>query len=188
MEFSSAARLLPRADRVCNLSAEEGVPGMLARRSGLAPTLADWDDDRGVPDVPRDVDAYSFAIDCDESVVLTLRGYSNAEIGRTPHARADRRQSAARRLPQTAGAVSERAHRARSTPGAEMTGDPIAILEAAYDLTGSEDEWLRRLVEVASSSLDDGHGLMGFTFDVNPSEAVNIYAVTSLRTKMESAG
>jgi DNA-binding CsgD family transcriptional regulator len=48
--------------------------------------------------------------------------------------------------------------------------DAIAILEAAYSLTGTEEQWLRRIVEMSMPGLDDGNGLLGFTIDVRRSD------------------
>jgi DNA-binding CsgD family transcriptional regulator len=69
-----------------------------------------------------------------------------------------------------------------------VKNDPIAILEAAYDLTGSEQEWIRRVVEAAWSSLEDGHGLMGWTYDVNSCDSVDVRAKTTFRTKVDILG
>ena len=58
--------------------------------------------------------------------------------------------------------------------------DPIAILEMAYDLEGSESQWLQRVVETTSSSLGDGQGVCGWTYDVNASDACDVRNMTSI--------
>ncbi len=45
--------------------------------------------------------------------------------------------------------------------------DPIAIVEAAYDLEGDDDAWLGRLAAQARPELDGGLGLVAFRFDAS---------------------
>lgn len=45
--------------------------------------------------------------------------------------------------------------------------DPIGLVEAAYDLDGDDDAWLRRLVSCAAPDLGDGLGVAGFYFDAS---------------------
>lgn len=54
--------------------------------------------------------------------------------------------------------------------------DAIGIVEAAYVLSGDEEQWLRRIVEASFSSLDDGHGVLGFTVDVRRSDEHRVRA------------
>ena len=44
--------------------------------------------------------------------------------------------------------------------------DLIDIVEASYDLEGSDAQWLRNILLRASPTLDRGLGLFGFVFDV----------------------
>lgn len=44
--------------------------------------------------------------------------------------------------------------------------DPITILEAAYSLAGTEEQWLEGLADAATPSLRLGKGLVGYTYDV----------------------
>ena len=45
--------------------------------------------------------------------------------------------------------------------------DPIAILEAAYGMRGTEKEWLLGLLDAARPGLDDGHGVYAWTYDAS---------------------
>jgi DNA-binding CsgD family transcriptional regulator len=66
-----------------------------------------------------------------------------------------------------------------------MTDDPIAILEAAYDLTGNETDWLQRLLALSWSSLDGGYGITGWTYDASAPDAVRIRSSTSFRATVD---
>jgi len=44
--------------------------------------------------------------------------------------------------------------------------DPIAIVEAAYALEPDAQQWLDRIVELAHPSLDQGHGVFGYEYDL----------------------
>jgi DNA-binding CsgD family transcriptional regulator len=47
-----------------------------------------------------------------------------------------------------------------------VKGDPIAVLDAAYDVEASDEIWLRRVVEALLAQLDPGLGALGYTWDV----------------------
>jgi DNA-binding CsgD family transcriptional regulator len=66
-----------------------------------------------------------------------------------------------------------------------MTDDPIAILEAAYDLTGDEAQWLERLLALSSSALDGGYGVTGWTYDASGPDAVRIRRSASFRATVD---
>jgi DNA-binding CsgD family transcriptional regulator len=66
-----------------------------------------------------------------------------------------------------------------------MTDDPVAILEAAYDLASDEEPWLQRLVELSWSSLDGGYGVSGWTYDVSSPDVVRIRKATSFRATVD---
>lgn len=55
--------------------------------------------------------------------------------------------------------------------------DPIAILEAAYSLSDTEQEWLQTLVETALPSLGRGCGLVGQTYDATRLDRLPIRAM-----------
>jgi DNA-binding CsgD family transcriptional regulator len=57
--------------------------------------------------------------------------------------------------------------------------DPIAIVEAAYALTGDETEWLERLVQVALPSLERGHGVLAFTYDATDALDIRVRRITA---------
>ncbi len=48
----------------------------------------------------------------------------------------------------------------------QRKGDIIGLVEAAYRLDGSQDEWLDRLLELCAPHLDQGLGLAAFTFRI----------------------
>src|SRR5262249_29525855 len=50
------------------------------------------------------------------------------------------------------------------------------IVEAAYVLGGDEEQWLRQVVEASFSSLDSGHGVLGFTVDVRRADEHRVRA------------
>lgn len=54
--------------------------------------------------------------------------------------------------------------------------DPITILEAAYSLSGTEQEWLQRLAETALPALGRGQGLVGYTYDASRMDRMPIRA------------
>lgn len=54
--------------------------------------------------------------------------------------------------------------------------DPITILEAAYSLTGDEQDWLRHLTETALPSLGRGRGLVSYTYDASRLDRLPIRA------------
>jgi DNA-binding CsgD family transcriptional regulator len=45
--------------------------------------------------------------------------------------------------------------------------DPIAVIEAGYQLGGSEAEWLHGVAAALQPLLDTGHGVCAYTFDLN---------------------
>ena len=44
----------------------------------------------------------------------------------------------------------------------------IGLVEAAYDLSGSIDSWIRGLLEAAAPVLDKGHGVAAQLFRLQP--------------------
>jgi hypothetical protein len=50
----------------------------------------------------------------------------------------------------------------------QSAADEIAIVEAAYQLEGTETEWLERVVRVAAPCLDRGLGVAAVTVDCGP--------------------
>ncbi|MDH3655329.1 MAG: LuxR C-terminal-related transcriptional regulator [Myxococcales bacterium] len=61
-------------------------------------------------------------------------------------------------------AVFEGAGQALSSPLDNVTSRAIDLIEAAYDLRGSDADWLAQLVKTAEPILDRGLGLFGFAF------------------------
>jgi DNA-binding CsgD family transcriptional regulator len=45
--------------------------------------------------------------------------------------------------------------------------DYLAIVEAAYESSGTDDEWVRGIAERAQPTLDQGHGVHVWTYDVH---------------------
>ena len=60
--------------------------------------------------------------------------------------------------------VFEGVGQAFSSPLDNVTSRAIDLIEAAYDLRGSDADWLARLVQAAEPILDRGLGLFGFAF------------------------
>jgi DNA-binding CsgD family transcriptional regulator len=61
-------------------------------------------------------------------------------------------------------AVFERTGQALPDPLDNVSSGAIDLIEAAYDLRGSDADWLARLVKTAEPILDRGLGLFGFAF------------------------
>ena len=49
-----------------------------------------------------------------------------------------------------------------------MQADPVAVLEAMYELGGDEERWIRAFAERAHPLLDQGLGVMGWTYRLGP--------------------
>jgi DNA-binding CsgD family transcriptional regulator len=62
--------------------------------------------------------------------------------------------------------------------GGRVQGDPIAVLDAAYDVDASARLWLRRLVEAVQPLLGAGLGALGYTWDAR-GEKVEVRAYAS---------
>jgi DNA-binding CsgD family transcriptional regulator len=62
-----------------------------------------------------------------------------------------------------------------------VAADVIGVLEAGYDLDGSDEAWLARVTEVLHPILDRGQGTAGFFFAVDD-KGVNVGAVHLLGT------
>jgi len=53
-------------------------------------------------------------------------------------------------------------------------GDPIDLIEAAYDLDAGPQAWLDRLAELANERMGEGLGLMAFRYEVSPEHRMRI--------------
>jgi DNA-binding NarL/FixJ family response regulator len=51
------------------------------------------------------------------------------------------------------------------TPGRRKRRDYLAIVEAAYDSSGTDDDWVRGIAEAAQPVLDQGHGTHAWAYD-----------------------
>jgi DNA-binding CsgD family transcriptional regulator len=54
-----------------------------------------------------------------------------------------------------------------SQRGAGVKNDAVAIIEAAYDLKGNDQEWLDRLARTVRPSLERGQGIVAYFFDAS---------------------
>lgn len=51
-----------------------------------------------------------------------------------------------------------------------MNADLVSLIEAAYLTPGSDEEWLKRVLEATRPVLDRGRGLLGYLYDASSSE------------------
>jgi DNA-binding CsgD family transcriptional regulator len=61
-----------------------------------------------------------------------------------------------------------------------MKPDPIGILEAAYDLSGGDAEWLQRIAERVCPNLDRGLGIVAYYYDAS-GERLKAHGFTGAR-------
>jgi hypothetical protein len=54
--------------------------------------------------------------------------------------------------------------------------DAIAIVEAAYDAEGDDDEWFGRVVDSAMPLLDRGLGVLAWQYEVTESARMRIWS------------